>query len=181
MGQLPGTSFQKTFHIHFVEIHVAEHFVEIRFVLRSGAGAETDGIPEIIHCKARHDSVQVDDADGFAGFIVDHDVVQLGVVVGDAQGNLFLFQETVENACQILVGEDEFDFPLNAGRPAADIIFYCFPERTESGLGIVKSRNCLVESGRRIIGQQPLKVSERQRTLVKVFRAVPLGRNWLRR
>ena len=48
-------------------------------------GTEADGIAEVIGGKARHDGVKVDDAKALPRRFVEQDIVQLGIVVGDAQ------------------------------------------------------------------------------------------------
>ena len=47
-------------------------------------------------CEAGHDSIEIDHADGLAGIGVEEDVVDLGVVVGDAQGDAACGVEVVK-------------------------------------------------------------------------------------
>ena len=124
--ELSGASLEKAFDIHFIEVHITEDFVQIRLVFIGGACAETDGVAEIIHRKSRHDGIQIDNTDSFAGLVVDHDIVQLCVVVGDTKRDLFFGKQFVKDAGKFLVGKDKFNLSLYRGGTAADILLYSF-------------------------------------------------------
>ena len=69
----------------FVQMQVKMDFALVRFVLGTVVGTGTDGIAEIVGRKPRHHGIEVNDTDSFSGSGVDQDIVDLGVVVGDAQ------------------------------------------------------------------------------------------------
>ena len=167
--ELSGASLEKAFDIHFIEVHITEDFVQIRLVFIGGACAETDGVAEIIHRKSRHDGIQIDDTDSFAGLVVDHDIVQLCVVVGDTQRDFFFGKQFVKDAGKFLVGKDEFNLSLYRGGTAADILLYSFFEDLEPCLCVVKSGNRLVKGLCRIVGKKTLEVSECQRAFIEIF------------
>ena len=66
-------------------------------VLGSGRGSEADGIPEIVGRKARHYRINIDDAESLSGSAVKHNVVELRVIMGNAQGELPRFPLVLKN------------------------------------------------------------------------------------
>ena len=81
----------------------------VRFVLGTVVGTGADGVAKIIGGQARHYSVQVDDAQTLAGGLVNEDVVDLGVVVGDTQGDLSGSQLVQQHMAVGLPGTDKGD------------------------------------------------------------------------
>ena len=79
----------------------------VRFVLGTVVGTGADGVAKIIGGQARHYSVQVDDAQTLAGGLVNEDVVDLGVVVGDTQGDLSGSQLVQQHMAVGLPGTDK--------------------------------------------------------------------------
>ncbi len=63
--------------------------------------------------QARHDGVKVDDAKTLAGRFVEQDIVQLGVVVGDAQRQLARCQQIHHNVILCFAGADKLNFALH--------------------------------------------------------------------
>ena len=61
---------------------------QILLVFRRGAGGGAHHVAEVVERQAGHHGVEIDDADGFAGFVVEQNVIELGVVVGDALGQI---------------------------------------------------------------------------------------------
>ena len=84
---------------------------QVLLVFFGGAGGGAHHVAEIVERQARHHGVEVDDADAFAGCVVEHHVVELGVVVRDALGQVCLEQ----NAGDRFAREGEFDL-----RPGQD-------------------------------------------------------------
>ena len=72
---------------HFVQMQVKMDFALVRFVLSAVVGTGADGIAEVVGRKSRHHGVEVNDTDAFSGRGIDEDIVDLGVIVGDAQRN----------------------------------------------------------------------------------------------
>ena len=88
-------------------------FALVRFVLGAVVGTGADGIAEVVGRKPRHHGVEVNDADAFSGGGVDEDIVDLGIVMGDAQGD-FPGGKLVEQDMAVLLPRmDKFDFRRN--------------------------------------------------------------------
>ena len=85
------------------------------FVLQRRTGRGAHHVAEIVERAARHDRVEVHHALGFAGERVEHHVVELGVVVRDALGDLPLGHGVEDHVHQWLVLKRELDF--RPGRP----------------------------------------------------------------
>ena len=76
-----ATAFQKSFYIHLKQMKVTGHFGNILLILCCRACAKTDGITKIICRKSRHYRVQIDHTDSLMCSIIDHDIIQLCVIV----------------------------------------------------------------------------------------------------
>lgn len=64
------------------------HFFKIGLVLRRCVTAEADAVAEVVAKRAGHDGIEVDNGDPLARGIVQHHVVELGVVVRHAERDL---------------------------------------------------------------------------------------------
>ena len=91
------------------------HQVQIRLVLLGCCCAEADGIAEVVGRQAGHDGVEIDDAESFSGFLVKQDVVQLCVIVCDAERKESFFLLFYKYAAVVLSCKDEIDL-RTAGR-----------------------------------------------------------------
>jgi len=80
---------------------------QVGLVLGRGAGGAAHHIPEIVEGDARHDGVEIDDTDARAGIEIEHDIVQLGVIMGDTQRHLTLSQGIEQLASLVLTLEHE--------------------------------------------------------------------------
>ena len=56
---------------------------------QGSASSETDAVAEVIEERTGHNGVKVDNADTLIGLVVDHDVVELGVVMPPPATRLF--------------------------------------------------------------------------------------------
>ena len=72
----------------FEHRHLHAHFREIALVFERGTGGGADHVAEIVERATGHDGVEIDNTDFPSGFHVEHDVVELRVVMRDAFGNL---------------------------------------------------------------------------------------------
>ena len=73
-------------------------FAQIDFIFESGAGTGTDHIAEVIMSEAGHDGIEVDDADTFAGEVIDENVIEFCIVMSYAFGDEALSVEFEEDA-----------------------------------------------------------------------------------
>ena len=85
---------------------------KIGFIFHGGVGGKADHVAEIIKREAGHHGVQVDDANAAAGGVVKHHVVQLGVVVGGAQGHGAPGVQVEQGAGEILALPGKGDLSL---------------------------------------------------------------------
>ena len=141
---------------------------QVPLVLDGRGRAQADRIAEIVEDRSRHDRVEVDDADALARAVVDHDVVELGVVVGDPLGDEARGQAVDDDARVLLPGQDEIDLGPDAAGAAVRVEF----ERGQEGVvalpGVVEIRDGLVEPPARQAGQHLLEVAEGLRGRVDV-------------
>ena len=70
---------------------------KIRLIFCSRRCTEADRVPEIIGGKARHHRIDIDDAESLSGSAVKHNVVELRVIMGNAQGELPRFPLVLKN------------------------------------------------------------------------------------
>ena len=98
---------------HFVQMQVKMDFALVRFVLSAVVGTGADGIAEVVGRKSRHHGVEVNDTDAFSGSGIDEDIVDLGVIVGDAQRNFASCQLIQQDMAVFLPRMDKFDFRRN--------------------------------------------------------------------
>ena len=123
--------------------------------------AEADGVAEIVDGESRHGGVQIDDTDALVGVPVDQDVVQLRVVVGDAEGKLPFPQRPQSNAAVLFPRQKELDFRGYPFRPVQLIGFQRGEKLTEADFGVVEMGNGLVKCLGGIIPEHVLEPPER--------------------
>ncbi len=131
-------------------------FGEVELVFLGGAGGGADHVAEIVEGEAGHDGVEVDDADAFAGGVVEHDVVEFGVVVGDALGEIGVKQ----NAGHGLILEGEFDLGFGGLGAVGGVAFDGFFEVGEAGGGVMEIGDGVVEARGGEIGEEFLELTE---------------------
>ena len=131
-------------------------FLRSLLVLQGRAGRGPDDVAKIIERAAGHDRIQVHHAHGFAGRVVEHHVVELGVVVGDALGQARRLQDpghrsAVQGELNLRPGK-----PGAVGRVRGDGGF----QFGKAPRGVVEVWNGVVQSRSRQIGQQLLEPPE---------------------
>lgn len=94
------------------------HLRDILFVLSSRIRAEADGIAEVKDRQSRHNGVQVDDADALAGFVINHNVVQLRIVVRYAERQLARGLHALGYAVIVCVVEEKRHLIRNVFQPS---------------------------------------------------------------
>ena len=102
------------------------HSGQIALVLRGSRRAEADGVAEVIEAGAGHDRIEVDDAQGLARLCVEQNVIELRVVVRDAQRQLACLQRGLQRRHFRLPGKRKFDLGLNLRRPALYLALFAF-------------------------------------------------------
>ena len=159
-GQGALAALQEAPGVDLIQAHVKIHLGQILFVLGAVVGAEADGVAEVVDGQAGHGGVKVDDADALAGGPINENVVQLGVVVGDPQGQLPLSQGFHSHGTVRLTGQNKVHF-----RPAG--VCQVFGGSGQGGLelaqpvlGVVEVHNGLVEGFSGVVLQHALEVAE---------------------
>ena len=66
------------------DVEVDARLVRVFAVFLGEVRGEANGVAEIMGHEARHDGVQVNDDNGLSGGLIEQDVVDFGIVVGDA-------------------------------------------------------------------------------------------------
>ena len=132
-------------------------------------GAEADGIPKIIGSKPRHDRVKVDDAKTLAGRFVEQDVVQLGVVVSDAQRQFTRRQQVHHDMILCFAGADKLNFALHLCGTTHAVLSHGALEVSEALRRVVEVRDRLMQGVCRIFSQLMLEIAKCNSALVKIL------------
>ena len=149
---------------------VQTHFdpAEVLLVLRGGGGAETNGIAEVIGDQPGHHGVQVNDAERETGLGIQHDVVELGIVVRDADGKLAPIPHPLQRSGFLLAGEKKVYLRADFCQTAGGVRLDGEMKLPVAVGGVVKIRNRLTERLRRKVSQLILETAEGNRALVEV-------------
>ena len=103
------------------------------------------------------------------GSIIDHNIVQLGVIVCYAKRQFASLLKIYQSMSQLFSFQNKLDFFLNICRASADILFHSLFEIRESLHRIVEIGDGLMKSLRRIVRKETLKITKSQCTLVKIL------------
>ena len=142
------------------DVQVDADHREVAFVFGGCVGPRAHGVAKVIEGQAGHDSIQVDDADTLPGFVVDHDVVEFGIVVGDALG---------QNACLQIVDQDggigcslldEADLGLHGVGAVHCVPLNRLDKGFEAFRRVVKVSDGFVELLCRKVADHPLEISK---------------------
>ena len=141
-------------------IHARIDLGKILLVFGGVGGRGAAHIAEVIKRQAGHDGVQVDDADALAGLVVEHDVVELGVVVGDAFGDFTLRAALQKTAEGVGAGFHEGDFRLHVLGAVEGILLDGGLEGLVTLHRVVEVRDGLVQTRLREVCHHVLEVGE---------------------
>ena len=94
------------------------HFCQVGFVFGSDGCPGAHHIAKIVQHRARHDRVQVEDADPFPAVVVDHHVVELGIVMDDPFGQRAAGHQVNRQGNICLARQDKDRFPRGPAPPA---------------------------------------------------------------
>ena len=161
MGQALPCLGQKPLGIGAEILQIQTHLGQVCLVLGSGIGAKANRVAKIIMGKTRHDRVQVDHTNGFAGGGVKQHIIQLGIIMGHPQGQLTGSRQVAKPMGVRLAVLYELNFRLHSGGTTGLVGFY---RREKLVLippqGVVEIRNRLIQSLSRKIRQQVLEPAE---------------------
>ena len=99
-------------------MQIDAHFRKVLLILGRSRRAEADGITVVIQRRAGHDGVEIEHAQRLARPAVEQDVIELRIVVRDAQRQLAAVEQAAERARLLLAVEREADIIRHAPRPA---------------------------------------------------------------
>jgi len=141
-------------------IHIQANLGQIGFILCGGIGGKTDRITKIVCDQTRHNGIQIDDGLGFARILIEQDVIDLGVVVGNTQGELLRVDQLVETNGKGLECFDLLDLLLNLIDTAAGVLVDMAHQHSDTATGIVEIGDGLVKGAGIEIGKQGLEIAE---------------------
>ena len=160
LRQASLSSFQEAPGVGLKQVDVEIDLAQVLLVLLAVVGTEANRVAEVVDAQTRHGGVQVDDADALAGSPVDEDIIELGVVVGDPQGQLSLPQSGKRHGAVRLPVKDELDFLFHILGTAHFVGGQGGLKLGEPVLGIVEVHDGLVKGLRGIVLEQVLEPAE---------------------
>ena len=164
----PRAGAQKAPGIGAEQVQAHLHLAQIGFILGSGGGTEADGIAKVIAAQARHNGVQVDDAQRCAVRRVQHDVVELRIVMGDPQGELPRLEKIGQGCGFFFPVEGEADLVPNILGPAHGVGGQNLPEDPVTVRRVVEVGDYLVQAPRGEILELLLEAAKGRGALVEI-------------
>ena len=168
VGQVGGTG-QEAPDIDLEQVQVHLHLAQVGLVLGGGGGTEADGVAEVIGAQAGHDGVQIQHAQGLAGILVQQDVVELGVVVGHAQGQDAIFPHILQLGGHLLPLQQEVHVGPDALQTAGLIGLDGLPELTVAVDGVVEVGDRLHQGIGGELAEQLLELAEGNGGLIEIL------------
>ena len=167
--QRTAASLYESFDINFIQMKITGHFCQIFLILCSGACSKTDRITKIIYGKSRHYSIKIDHTDSFSCPIIDHNVVQLGIIMRNSQWQFSLILHIAQDMCQFCTVQHKLDFFFHICCSVTYIFFHSRFKLIQSVYRVMEILDCLMKSLCRIICKQSLEMSERNCALIKII------------
>lgn len=160
-GQIP-------FHNGLEHRHAHAHLVQVFLIFFRRRGNGAHHVAEVVQHKAGHDRIQVNDADGVVRILVQHDVVDFGVVMGDAGGKHAAGLEVQQTVHVLLARLDEVQFRKAGGKAFLRILRRHFHQAVEAVPGVVESGNGFHDVVRIHVADQVLEGAECKSGLVRL-------------
>ena len=155
-GDVVANALEEAGNVFFKEVETVVNLGEVFFVFCGVTSSETNAVTEVVKEGAGHNGVKVDNANALVRVVVDHDVVELGIVVRNAERDLTVCKRINDNVSEVLALFDLFDFVSAFASSACNVVFESRHEVIVSGYGVVEVRNGFVESFCGIIGEEVL-------------------------
>lgn len=156
-----------------------EHLVEILLVLGGGGGRRADHIAEVVERGAGHYRIEIDHGDALLRHVVEHDVVDLSVVVGDALGDLAARHRVDDPSGLFAARVDEIHLALNEFKAVLHVGRGGLVEKLKTVDRVVELGQNLVETRLGEIGERVLELREgvrREKGLIGVLDKVDRAR-----
>ena len=150
-GQGSRASFDKALRVSFKQTQITGNLRQIRLILRSCTCTEPNRIAKIINGKSRHDGIQINDADALPGLFIQHDVVQLRIIMCHTKRKLSLGQAIHQRMGKRLPLHYKPDLILHSRSTSADICLHGCPEFPKAVRCVVEIRNRLMQCICRIV------------------------------
>lgn len=144
--------------------------IEELFVFGGAAGGGTDHVAEVVEDETGHDGVEIDHAHGFAGLLVEHHVVELGIVMGDAGRDFAAGFGVDEGGDDLVLGLGEGDFAFGDLGAVELVAFDGAKEAFEAFGGVVKVGDGGGEFVGGQVGEEVLELAEGVTGLGGLFR-----------
>ena len=142
------------------DVEVDAGFVRVLAVFLGEVRGKANGVAEIVGHEARHDGVQVDDDDGLSGGLIEQDVVDFGVVVGDANRKLSPLFHIGQLAGELLNAQKVVQLFLHVLYAAEAVLLRVLDERFVTLARIVEIRDGVAQLRRVKVGQGHLEIAE---------------------
>ena len=153
--------------LEIVDVHPDLGSVRLVFDDLGGGGAHH--VAKVVEYRAGHHGIEVDHAHARSGGGVDQHIVELGVVMGHALGQLAGDQQVEHGVHQPLAGNGEFDVGLHVRRAVEGVGLDGFHQRVVARARVVKVRDRFVQpSGQ--VGQLALKLAKGLGCLERLLR-----------
>ncbi len=143
---------------------------QIALILGGGIRAKADGIAKVIGRRAGHHGIQINHAQRLHRRCVQDHVVQLGIVMRNAQGDFALSQCIHQPSGPRLARQGKINFTLNARRAAQRVALNRRVQRLKTARGIMKMRDGFTQQAGVKIAQLHLKLTESRAALLKIRR-----------
>ena len=125
------------------------HLRSVRVVLRRGTRRRPHHVAEIVEREPGHDGVEIDDGGATPGHVIEHDIVNLGVVVRNALGELAAREEIEEHVGVGLPSIGKINLGAHALRPALGVFIDRATQRLKAGAGVMEIWDRVVQPSTR--------------------------------
>jgi hypothetical protein len=160
VGEERGGGFEVTVGEGFEHGEMRLDFGEVLFVFECWTGGGAHHVAEVIEDEAGHDGIEVEDAEGFAGFPIEHDVIELGIVVRDALGQVAAFECVGEGIDDGFLFGGEVDLGRGGGGAIVGVGLDGLEEGIEATSGVVEMRDGFEQAFAWEIDEEMLKAAE---------------------
>ena len=154
--------------IGLIEVKAEMHPGEIGLVLRAGVAAEANTVAEVVAQRPGHDRIEVNDSDSLPRLIVQHDVIELGIVVRHAERYFPALNSVDDLPAQRGMLFYPCDLPLYLMCPPADVCLHGGEEVPVPHAGVMEIGQDLIELRRVELCEERGKATECHRALVEV-------------
>ena len=169
LGQLAVAALEEALGVGLEQLQIQRDLGKVGLVLYGGVGTEADGIAEVVDGIAGHHGVQVDDANGGACLLVKQDVVELGIVMCDAQWQLAGLACILQRVAEGLALLGEGDLGADLGKATANVLFHGLHQIAKAPGGVVEVLDAFMHLFRRVVRKVLLEGAKGLGAVVKIL------------